>query len=147
VEITLPDLVSLFTPAENDYLSRFVDKFLYPFFLVCVAPSSPFSSRSSSYSHGDLTLTGPRINRDRKVRKRTEDAEIRHFCRHNHLNRLPRIRNVGSMAAERPYDRQVGYGHRVRRSFRGMARFPDDSAKKRRHSSYGSVCSCASRVR
>ncbi|KAJ4291769.1 hypothetical protein N0V90_009664 [Kalmusia sp. IMI 367209] len=29
---TFPDLVSLYTPAENDYLSKFVDKFLYPFF-------------------------------------------------------------------------------------------------------------------
>ncbi|KAI4633975.1 uncharacterized protein J4E87_001144 [Alternaria ethzedia] len=31
---TYPDLVSLYTPAENDYLSRFVDKFFYGFFLT-----------------------------------------------------------------------------------------------------------------
>jgi hypothetical protein len=33
---TFPDLVSLFTPAENDYLSKFVDKFLYFFFKVYI---------------------------------------------------------------------------------------------------------------
>ena len=42
--ITYPDLVSLYTPAENDYLSRFVDKFFYGFFLVCdyCSPLCPF---------------------------------------------------------------------------------------------------------
>jgi len=35
-ELIFPDLVSLYTPAENDYLSRFVEKFLYFFFLVCL---------------------------------------------------------------------------------------------------------------
>jgi len=33
-EMTRPDLVSLFTPAENDYISKFVDKWLYHFFLT-----------------------------------------------------------------------------------------------------------------
>lgn len=33
---TFPDLVSLFTPAENDYISRGVDKFLYFLFTVCI---------------------------------------------------------------------------------------------------------------
>lgn len=35
VERDYRDLVSLYTPAENDYLSKFVHKFLYPFFTVC----------------------------------------------------------------------------------------------------------------
>ncbi|KAI4678676.1 uncharacterized protein J4E84_008494 [Alternaria hordeiaustralica] len=42
-KITFTDLVSLYTPAENDYLSRFVDKFLYPFFLT------PGSNKNAKY--------------------------------------------------------------------------------------------------
>jgi len=34
-DIAMPDLVSLYTPGDNDLISRGVDKFLYPFFLVC----------------------------------------------------------------------------------------------------------------
>jgi hypothetical protein len=34
--IMFPDLVSLYTPAENDFLSRFIDKYLYWAFLVCL---------------------------------------------------------------------------------------------------------------
>lgn len=33
-DMTVPDLVSLYTPGENDLISRGVDKFLYHFFLV-----------------------------------------------------------------------------------------------------------------
>ncbi|KAF2797288.1 hypothetical protein K505DRAFT_372595 [Melanomma pulvis-pyrius CBS 109.77] len=40
---TFPDLVSLYTPAENDYLSKFVDKFLYPFF------TTPESTKEAKY--------------------------------------------------------------------------------------------------
>jgi hypothetical protein len=39
-EIKFPDLVSLYTPAENDFLSRFIDKFLYGCFLVCLTLQS-----------------------------------------------------------------------------------------------------------
>ena len=52
--MTFTDLVSLYTPAENDYLSRFVDKFLYPLFLVCLhniiilVPVFPFSCTVSN---------------------------------------------------------------------------------------------------
>ncbi|KAL1642331.1 hypothetical protein SLS61_009717 [Didymella pomorum] len=42
-ERTYPDLVSLYTPAENDYLSKFVDKFLYPFF------TTPESTKDAKY--------------------------------------------------------------------------------------------------
>ncbi|KAI4659173.1 uncharacterized protein J4E78_005597 [Alternaria triticimaculans] len=42
-KMTFTDLVSLYTPAENDYLSRFVDKFLYPLFLT------PGSSKEAKY--------------------------------------------------------------------------------------------------
>jgi hypothetical protein len=49
-ETKFPDLVSLYTPAENDYLSRFIDKALYRFFLVCLTlefrprPANPLVS-------------------------------------------------------------------------------------------------------
>ncbi|UPX16435.1 uncharacterized protein EKO05_0006834 [Ascochyta rabiei] len=40
---TFPDLVSLFTPAENDYISRGVDKFLYFLF------TTPESTKGAKY--------------------------------------------------------------------------------------------------
>ncbi|CAN9400552.1 unnamed protein product [Alternaria alternata] len=42
-ETTFSDLASLYTPAENDYLSKFVDKFLYPLFLT------PESNKDAKY--------------------------------------------------------------------------------------------------
>ena len=50
-EFICPDLVSLYTPAENDYLSRFVDKFLYYFFEVCFASQVSCLLWSSSFTY------------------------------------------------------------------------------------------------
>lgn len=75
----------------------------------------------SSFSHGSLILADPRIKeesneesrrrskrkrkRQSNIRERTEDAEIRHFRRHDNLNRLLDICDVGSVAARRQHRR------------------------------------------
>ena len=65
-DITVPDLVSLYTPGENDLISRGVDKFLYPFFLVC------FAFQVSLLS--DCALSPRSVNTDRPPNQPTPQS-------------------------------------------------------------------------